>query len=426
MKNWLEAVPLPRRLTFAALGTAGISLVVGLFGALFRIAALPVGAAPENSPFGRVANALTTHALDYHGALMIFGFVMSAIMLERSVALRMRVARITPVLGILGALALIITGRPALAGAAFTAAALTLGAGYVLLYRRSPMTALLIEATGAIAFIGAAGIFMFSGDTARAVPLIFIAVTATIIGERVELSRVGRSLLPATSPAAQPSEDSPDAELKILWLTITALVAALVASLAMPGSTTTAIASALCSVVLCAIANATLKIDICRFTVRSTGLARYSATAMLLGYLWLIFGAVSWLLFSAAGLFSPTVMPALWDATVHCLCVGFVMSMIFGHAPIIVHGVIGKRFPYHPALYLPLIASTLALAARVLAGWFSFGGTAWVITCVAGVLAILLFMLLAVGFVSGAVKPSPSKISSTAGAHKMAANPEKC
>jgi hypothetical protein len=59
---------------------------------------------------------------------------------------------------------------------------------------------------------------------------------------------------------------------------------------------------------------------------------------------------------------------------------GFVFSMVFGHAPIIFPAVLRVAVPYHPLFYAPLLLLHLSLALR-LAGdaagafeWRSAGG----------------------------------------------------
>ena len=59
---------------------------------------------------------------------------------------------------------------------------------------------------------------------------------------------------------------------------------------------------------------------------------------------------------------------------------GFVFSMVFGHAPIIFPAVLRVAVPYHPVFYVPLALLHLSLALR-LAGdlavqpdWRSMGG----------------------------------------------------
>ena len=55
-----------------------------------------------------------------------------------------------------------------------------------------------------------------------------------------------------------------------------------------------------------------------------------------------------------------------YDAALHAVFVGFVFSMVFGHAPVIVPAVLRVRFPYHPVLYAPLALLHASLAVRVL------------------------------------------------------------
>jgi hypothetical protein len=72
-----------------------------------------------------------------------------------------------------------------------------------------------------------------------------------------------------------------------------------------------------------------LRFDIARKTIRQKGLPRFAATCLLSGYVWL---GVSGLL----GLLQGAVIAGpRYDAFLHTVLIGFVISMIFGHAPII-------------------------------------------------------------------------------------------
>jgi hypothetical protein len=75
-----------------------------------------------------------------------------------------------------------------------------------------------------------------------------------------------------------------------------------------------------------------LRFDIARHTIKKSGLTRYIAACLLPGYVWLIMGGCLWLI---AGLPSSNLTI---DAMLHTLFLGFVFSMIFGHAPIILRG----------------------------------------------------------------------------------------
>jgi hypothetical protein len=79
----------------------------------------------------------------------------------------------------------------------------------------------------------------------------------------------------------------------------------------------------------------------------------------LTGYFWLFFGGV--LLALTSGL-----VPGLgYDAILHALFLGFVFSMIFGHAPVILPAVLGVPVPFSRGLYVPLAALHLTLALRI-------------------------------------------------------------
>jgi hypothetical protein len=93
--------------------------------------------------------------------------------------------------------------------------------------------------------------------------------------------------------------------------------------------------------------------DLARVTVRQRGLPRYIAWCLLSGYAWLAFGGALLALETA------------YDAALHAIFVGFVFSMVFGHAPVILPAVLRVPLPYHPVLYVPLALLHASLALRV-------------------------------------------------------------
>ena len=102
------------------------------------------------------------------------------------------------------------------------------------------------------------------------------------------------------------------------------------------------------------------KQDLARRTVRGQGLTRFIAVCLLSGYAWLAVGAL--VVLGAGGLVPGT--PS-YDAAVHALALGFVFSMVFGHAPIIFPAVLRVRVPYHPAFYVPLALLHGSLVVRL-------------------------------------------------------------
>ena len=129
-----------------------------------------------------------------------------------------------------------------------------------------------------------------------------------------------------------------------------------------------------------------LRQDVARHTIKQKGLTRFIAACMLSGYIWLLVGAM-------VGLFSQPLLPASsYDAFLHAILVGFVFSMIFGHAPIIFPAVAKVKIPYSATFYLPLIALHASLMMRIMGDllqnphYRGFGGAL-------NAIALLLFVL---------------------------------
>ena len=97
--------------------------------------------------------------------------------------------------------------------------------------------------------------------------------------------------------------------------------------------------------------------DIARRTVRTAGLTRYIAVCLLSGYVWLAAGGA--VILAAGGLVPGS---RAYDVGVHALGLGFVFSMVFGHAPVIVPAVLRVAVPYQAAFYAPLLLLHASLA----------------------------------------------------------------
>jgi hypothetical protein len=67
------------------------------------------------------------------------------------------------------------------------------------------------------------------------------------------------------------------------------------------------------------------------------------------------------LLLTVLGL--PAAGPS-YDAILHAVFVGFVLSMVFGHAPLILPAVARIALPFHRVLYAPLLLLHIGLLAR--------------------------------------------------------------
>jgi nitrite reductase (NO-forming) len=106
---------------------------------------------------------------------------------------------------------------------------------------------------------------------------------------------------------------------------------------------------------------------------------------MLAGYVWAMVPALVWMVqgpvFSGFG----------YDAVVHALTIGFVMSMVVAHAPVIVPAVARRPLPYHPVMWAVWAMLHVGLAIRLVAGARASVG-AWQLGGSLSVVALLAFL----------------------------------
>lgn len=268
-----------------------------------------------------------------HGPLMIGAFLGVVISLERAVAIGRAWAYLAPLLAAVGSVALI--AGEATPGAWLLAAAsvMLLAASLDILRRqRADFTASL--AAGAACWTVGNFTWAAGAPAYAAVPWWIAFLVVTIAAERLELTR----LLPP-SPWARRAFGA------ILGLIAIGLVSA---------------DARLFAAGLLALAAWLVKQDIARRTVKADGLTRFIAVCLLSGYAWL---AVAASIVLVAGTLAPGTVA--YDAALHALGLGFVFSMIFGHAPVIFPAVLGVRMTYSAASYAPLALLHASLAARI-------------------------------------------------------------
>lgn len=338
---------------FVFLAFAGVSVLTGLTAALALLGYLG-------------GTRAATLAAD-HGPLMIFGFVGGAIGLERTVAVRTRWAWAGPVCSALGVVTLLAGLPVAVPALLFTGSFLLLGLVYATVHRRQATAAVIAQAAGVIGAVSATLLWGFGdGGFAAAMPPAVVFVVATIIGERLELARI-----PVTAGNPEP----------LITGLVLALAAAGILFVAAPE-----VGHPLMGLLLVAVAVVTARVDVARRLVRAQGLPRFSAVCMLAGYLWLGLAGLLWVAFPRA------TTGFLYDAAVHAVFLGFVISMIFAHAPIILTAVIRRPLPYHPVMYVPVALLHGGLALRLL-GDAREAVPLWQAGGVINVLAVLTFLL---------------------------------
>lgn len=145
-----------------------------------------------------------------------------------------------------------------------------------------------------------------------------------------------------------------------------------------------------------------LRYDIAQRRLKAGGQARFTALALISGYVWLMVGALLLMRYAGA-----TAGP-FYDAAMHSVFLGFVFAMIFAHAPIVFPAVLSIPMQYTARFYIPLVLLHGTLLARVsgnLFGWWE--GRLW-----GGLLnaaTILLFLLTTVT----ALRPRSRSVATT-------------
>jgi hypothetical protein len=120
---------------------------------------------------------------------------------------------------------------------------------------------------------------------------------------------------------------------------------------------------------------------------------------------------VTWLL---AGDIGSNV--ATYDVALHTVFLGFTMSMIFGHAPVIVPAVLRVRLPFKPWFYVHVALLHAALAVRLGFGDGLGNTIAWQVGGVGTEVAIVLFLAVSATAVLRARRARAAVATVTSGA----------
>lgn len=324
-----------------------VTLLAAVVGGLVR-AGSGIGLA-LGGPLLQTSGVLA-QATGAHAALMLSGFLGMVIAVERAVAVQRRWAWAAPLGAGLFSLALL-AGAPALAAGCGLVAALVSVAVHALVLRRqrAAHTALLLLA--AITWLVGNALFAVhvmagrptADGTAAALPGWFALPVLTIAAERLEMTRLTRRHALAVP---------------VLLAIVTALLTG--AALVPFGGTGGRLGGVLFGSALTALALWFGAFDIARRTLFAAGLARYMAVCLLAGYAWLALAGLAWvgMVLGCPGR----------DLALHALGLGFIVSMVMGHAPVILPAVARTRLLFGPWFYAPLLALHGSLLLRLVGG----------------------------------------------------------
>jgi hypothetical protein len=291
-------------------------------------------------------DAMSRNWILIHGPLMISGFLGTLICLERAVALasRYRWSLIVPVINAAGAVVLLVMRDAIAARLILTLGSLGLLVVFGFMLRLHPSRDVVIMALGALCWLVGNALWFTGQPVYQVVHLWTAFLILTIVGERLELSRVRR-----LTPAAE----------NLLTLAVGVYLSGVMITIV-----DLSIGVRILGVGALLTAGWLLRYDIARRTIQQTDLPRYMAACLLLGYGWLGFGGL--LAIWQGAIYAGPV----YAAVLHAFLLGFVFSMIFGHAPIIIPALTGLQVKYTPIFYGHLILLHVTLIYRMFGNLF--------------------------------------------------------
>ena len=308
------------------MGLAGVSLLAGLWAGTVRL--------------GWIFPMPSAQFIIVHGPLMVVGFLGILIGLERAVALGQVWSYGIPVLSAVGALSALV-GLPAqLSAAPAVVASLLLVAVFVALYRQYPSEHFVIMGLSAVAWSVGNALWFMEASGFVFVPWWVGFLVLMIAGERLELSRLRR---PSVTIRA------------IFHASVAIIIMGLIFSMLEFHS-----GVRIAGLGLLAVALWLLRYDLAWHSAQQAGLPRYMAVCLIAGYFWLAAGGILWLLFAQFFSAGPR-----YDAMLHSIFLGFVFSMIFAHAPIILPTITGLSLPFQKVFYLHAGLLHLSLLLRI-------------------------------------------------------------
>lgn len=285
--------------------------------------------------------SLNSNLAMQHGPLMVSGFLGTLVTLERAVALRRKWMFAAPLLTGLGWVSLL--AFPGfLPGAILLTLGSLVGVGILLVItRREPRIFTFTMLTGVLIWFVSNILWALGQPIFQIVFWWQAFLVLTIAGERLELNRVLR----------------PTRRAILLFVVAVALyLSGVILSTFILGWGTRLAGAGMLFLALWF-----LRYDIALRNLRHRlPLTRYIAWCLSLGFLWLGIGGIINLVFGAlyAGPY--------YDAALHTVFVGFVISMIFGHAPIIFPAILGIPITFQRIFYVQLALLHTSLLIRIL------------------------------------------------------------
>lgn len=314
-----------KKLRLPAILFAILSLFSGIWGGLSRM--------------GMSLDIPYPNMVSFHGVLMVSGFLGTFITLERSEVLELGPGYFFALLSAAGAF-IMGTGWGIEAGMAMIVLA---GIGLVGMY----VFTLSIQPEWHTFIMSLGGVLWFVGDIfwLQAYPFIYTAnlwlgfLILTVVGEHIELSSTDHI--------------SDKQRVQAGMLSIIFMTGLLVHIL---WTETGVIMSALS---LIGLAIWLMKNNLTGVTVRKTGLPKFRNICLLTSFIWLVIGAV------ISVLYLKVPDHLYYDAYLHSFFLGFIFSIIFAHAPVIIPRLTGWQVGFYDRFYFHYLLLQASLLIRL-------------------------------------------------------------
>jgi hypothetical protein len=260
---------------------------------------------------------------------MVSAFLGTLISLERAVALKTRWMYLAPLFSGLGGLTILLNAASLLVPLLFCLSSIILVLIFFQIIRQHLAIHTIVMALGSITWLIGNILWLNSWPYHRLVLWWAAFLILTIAGERLELNRVLKH---------------PKQVKSTFVVIIIIYLAGLILSIPF-----FSFGTRINSLGMIFLAIWLFRYDVALRTIRLSDLPRYVAICLITGYFWLGLGGVLGIYYGGL------IAGPSYDAFLHAIFVGFVISMIFGHGPIIFPAILDIPIRYTQTLYAPLV-----------------------------------------------------------------------
>jgi hypothetical protein len=278
----------------------------------------------------------TTATLD-HGGLMVSSFLGTVIAMERAVAIPIPGSLIVPLMTVIGSV-LLLFGYPAIGLFFVVASSLGLLGLFVYIHTIQSELHNLVLIAGGFCWLVGNVLWWYNVPVYSLVSWWMGFLVFVVAAERLELNRL--------------AQFSRVQEMLFISGVLLALIGMSVNPLGFSGVRLVGVGFIVLALWL-------IRNDMVRKMLFMGGERGYTGWCLFTGYFWLGFGGLLLVIYPSAH------SGFLYDAYLHSIFLGFVFTMIFGHAFIIMPGVLDLDLTYHNGFYVPLILLEGTLVLRI-------------------------------------------------------------